>query len=63
MPFHPRCPRAEAICSQVRPELVEVASTKRHRAACHFRDEPAAGHFALAGLQNLDEAPPGAKEA
>jgi oligopeptide/dipeptide ABC transporter ATP-binding protein len=37
-PFHPRCPRAEAICSVERPEL-EPARGAAVRAACHFRDE------------------------
>jgi oligopeptide/dipeptide ABC transporter ATP-binding protein len=31
--FHPRCPLAEAVCSQVEPALVEVG--KGHVAACH----------------------------
>jgi oligopeptide/dipeptide ABC transporter ATP-binding protein len=38
-PFHPRCPRAEVICSDVLPELDPVAGTAGWRAACHFRDE------------------------
>lgn len=33
--FHPRCPIAEAVCSQEEPELVAVASG--HWAACHLR--------------------------
>jgi oligopeptide/dipeptide ABC transporter ATP-binding protein len=36
--FHPRCPRAEAICSLERPELAPAAGTNAI-AACHFRDE------------------------
>ena len=32
--FHPRCRYAEAICSEVNPELREVRSA--HWAACHF---------------------------
>jgi oligopeptide/dipeptide ABC transporter ATP-binding protein len=62
-PFHPRCPRAEAVCSQLRPVLEDVASAEHHRAACHFRDEPALRHSGVAGSQNLDQVPPGAKEA
>ena len=41
-PFHPRCPRAEDICRQTRPELDPVAARSGHLAACHFRDEVAA---------------------
>jgi len=44
-PFHPRCPRAEAICSTERPEL-EPARGARVRAACHFRDESRAEQVA-----------------
>jgi peptide/nickel transport system ATP-binding protein len=33
--FHPRCPIAEAICSQDEPELLEVSSD--HLVACHLR--------------------------
>jgi peptide/nickel transport system ATP-binding protein len=33
--FHPRCPIAEAICSQEEPQLVEVAGG--HLVACHLR--------------------------
>jgi oligopeptide/dipeptide ABC transporter ATP-binding protein len=32
--FAGRCPRAEAICSAVRPPVVDVASG--HLSACHF---------------------------
>ena len=37
--FHPRCPRAEALCAQARPALEKVDSGPDHLAACHFRDE------------------------
>ncbi|MFI0453095.1 ABC transporter ATP-binding protein [Actinomadura sp. 6N118] len=37
-PFQPRCPRAEAICSQERPPLIQVG-TAGHQAACHFAEE------------------------
>ncbi len=33
-PFHTRCPYAEAICGEERPELLE--KEPGHRAACHF---------------------------
>ena len=33
-PFHTRCPYAEGICRQARPELLE--KEPGHRAACHF---------------------------
>jgi oligopeptide/dipeptide ABC transporter ATP-binding protein len=33
-PFHPRCPFARPICSEVKPALDQVGP--RHRAACHF---------------------------
>jgi len=36
--FHPRCPRAEPLCSVERPELLPAAGT-RALVACHFRDE------------------------
>jgi oligopeptide transport system ATP-binding protein len=35
--FHPRCLYAEAICSEIEPELREVRSA--HRTACHFAGE------------------------
>jgi len=37
--FHPRCPRAEAICAMQEPALLPVAGLTRRSAACHFRDE------------------------
>lgn len=37
-PFHPRCPRAEPICSVDRPPLAPARGTTA-LAACHFRDE------------------------
>jgi oligopeptide/dipeptide ABC transporter ATP-binding protein len=37
-PFHPRCPRAEAVCAVERPELAPARGSTV-RAACHFRDE------------------------
>jgi oligopeptide transport system ATP-binding protein len=37
-PFHPRCPRAEAVCAAERPPLVEVGGPE-HVAACHFAEE------------------------
>ncbi len=39
--FHPRCPRAEQVCHEVRPTLENVGIGVDHRAACHFRDEAA----------------------
>jgi oligopeptide/dipeptide ABC transporter ATP-binding protein len=33
-PFHPRCPKAIAVCSQVEPPLIEVEDG--HWAACHL---------------------------
>jgi oligopeptide/dipeptide ABC transporter ATP-binding protein len=38
-PFHPRCPRAEEICTRDRPRLERVGTSAEHFAACHFRDE------------------------
>ena len=37
-PFAPRCPRAEAICTDERPVLTPVGEPG-HRAACHFAEE------------------------
>jgi peptide/nickel transport system ATP-binding protein len=37
-PFHPRCPRAEAICSTERPSLAPIDGSTA-LAACHFRNE------------------------
>jgi oligopeptide/dipeptide ABC transporter ATP-binding protein len=38
-PFHPRCPRAEPICTVELPDLARARGSAV-RAACHFRDEP-----------------------
>jgi oligopeptide transport system ATP-binding protein len=35
-PFHPRCPRAQAICSEVTPHLEPHGAGSGHVAACHF---------------------------
>jgi oligopeptide/dipeptide ABC transporter ATP-binding protein len=37
--FHPRCPRAEKVCAELRPALENVGTGTDHMAACHFRDE------------------------
>jgi oligopeptide/dipeptide ABC transporter ATP-binding protein len=37
--FHPRCPRAEAICAVEEPPLLPVSGLTLREAACHFRDE------------------------
>jgi oligopeptide/dipeptide ABC transporter ATP-binding protein len=37
--FHPRCPRAEAMCAADRPELLSVEACGAREAACHFRTE------------------------
>ena len=42
--FHPRCPYAQAICSQQRPALLDQGG--EHFAACHFSSE--VGRFRLA---------------
>jgi peptide/nickel transport system ATP-binding protein len=36
-PFHPRCPYATDICSQVNPPLIDLGGT--HFAACHHHDK------------------------
>jgi oligopeptide/dipeptide ABC transporter ATP-binding protein len=42
--FHPRCPRAQAICRTETPPLTAVAgSADEHRTACHFPLETPAG--------------------
>ena len=39
-PFHPRCPYAQGICSEKRPELLEKEGGEPgHRAACHFSEK------------------------
>jgi oligopeptide/dipeptide ABC transporter ATP-binding protein len=38
-PFHPRCPRAEALCAERRPELLRAPPGSDRLAACHFREE------------------------
>jgi oligopeptide transport system ATP-binding protein len=35
-PFHPRCPRAQAVCSEVMPPLEAHGAGVGHVAACHF---------------------------
>lgn len=38
-PFHPRCPRAEALCRNELPSLERVAASRAdHLAACHFME-------------------------
>ena len=39
-PFHPRCPRAEPICSDLLPALLPAPAGSDRVAACHFREEP-----------------------
>ncbi len=41
--FHPRCPRAEQVCSVDRPELLALGDGRPGVAACHFRDERRTG--------------------
>jgi oligopeptide transport system ATP-binding protein len=38
-PFHPRCPRAEPICTDVLPALSPAPVGSERLAACHFREE------------------------
>jgi oligopeptide transport system ATP-binding protein len=40
-PFHPRCPYAEAVCAERRPDFTVLAGG--HRAACLFADEISTG--------------------
>jgi oligopeptide/dipeptide ABC transporter ATP-binding protein len=37
--FHPRCPRAEPVCTSQLPELLAAPAGSSHLAACHFREE------------------------
>ena len=37
-PFHPRCPKAQAICREVEPELEMAPGREGQVAACHFKD-------------------------
>ena len=48
--FHPRCPYAQAICSQERPPLRDVGN--EHWVACHFAEE-----LTLRGVPRLGEIP------
>ena len=36
--FHPRCPKAQAICREVPPPLDPAPGRPQQRAACHFKD-------------------------
>jgi oligopeptide/dipeptide ABC transporter ATP-binding protein len=46
-PFHPRCPLAEEVCREIRPELVEVYD--EHEVACHVAvREAGVSEFGLA---------------
>ena len=38
-PFHPRCPRAEAICAREAPDAVRLADGRETR--CHFATDDA----------------------
>jgi len=40
--FHPRCPQAQKVCSEIKPELAEV--TNEHFVACHLYNESAIIH-------------------
>jgi oligopeptide/dipeptide ABC transporter ATP-binding protein len=60
--FHPRCPRAEEVCSQVRPLLESVGTGDEHLAACHFRGEASPRFSNGAPPTYRDEAPFGALE-
>ena len=36
--FHTRCPRAQAICRETRPELLPAPGRPTQLSACHFKD-------------------------
>ena len=36
--FHPRCAKAQAVCSEVPPALEPAPGRPLQRAACHFKD-------------------------
>jgi oligopeptide/dipeptide ABC transporter ATP-binding protein len=39
--FHPRCPKAQQVCSEIEPALeVQPGDPETHRTACHFPVEP-----------------------
>ena len=38
-PFHPRCPRAEPVCTDLLPSLLPAPTGSDRLAACHFREE------------------------
>jgi oligopeptide/dipeptide ABC transporter ATP-binding protein len=37
-PFHPRCPKAQAICRESEPRLEAAPGRADHVAACHFKE-------------------------
>jgi oligopeptide/dipeptide ABC transporter ATP-binding protein len=51
--FHPRCPKAEAVCSQQEPQLeAKAGDTATHLTACHFPVQ-AGENLAAAGRSEL----------
>jgi oligopeptide/dipeptide ABC transporter ATP-binding protein len=62
-PFHPRCPRAEAVCSADRPVLESVQTGAWHLAACHFRHEAALNAQGAMPLPEPEETSESAEEA
>jgi oligopeptide/dipeptide ABC transporter ATP-binding protein len=46
--FHPRCPRAEAICSIEEPALLSLEGLTQRKAACHFRNDDPGAHVTVA---------------
>ena len=35
--FHPRCPKAQEICTEIEPDLEPTCGEKTHQVACHFK--------------------------
>lgn len=60
-PFHPRCPRADAICRQIRPALAKVRQGQS--VACHYPTEVQATEMHPASGQVAEQPRPAVRAA